>query len=380
MKFHHCRFLVALFLIVSCSPNAFPNSVTSTESVFPSPQAAFTNTVEPTLEPEHEKVLLDFALSPSGENLAVYLNAGVYVYNVESLDSITLSEFDSTEYYSKLHTGGYYYPPIGSPGALAFSPSGTELAISSKFQDELISIWDWQNKEVIDYVAQYPNGNFVRQLEYAPDGKVLVIRSTYPVSRLQCEVGSEDTITLILLNSRSNIYELSGCNQYSVIEFFFAEENRIDLFHFGSAYYYFKYEVDMQTGDVLDYSEIDGRITGRIYDLTKNGKVFAASDMSTPTDRGFQSFLIDSETNGHLKSVSGQVILLEDANRFMISDSAGQWQLQENNQMLCTFDGFEYLYSKMSRDKNTIAVLTRETSIQIWDIPGCRLINTIPIG
>lgn len=79
-------------------------------------------------------------------------------------------------------------------------------------------------------------------------------------------------------------------------------------------------------------------------------------------------------------SISGQVILLKDENRFLVYTSEYQWQLQENNNILCKFNGLDYLHLKVSRNKNVIAVVAHDNSIQIWDIPSCKMLNAISVN
>jgi WD40 repeat protein len=383
MSIHHISLFSILFLITACNSTISPVLVEPTKGMSFTAVPTITSSTEPTLETGTENVLLDFALSPDGKNLAVYLNTGIYLYDVQTSEQIIFSEFETGEYYSQLNSNAWYYPPLGAPGAIAFSPNGQEIAFSSKFQDELIRIWNWKSKTSNKIISNYPNGNFVRELEYSPDGNVLLIRSTYPSAKLRCEIGSEDSLTLVSLASSrdsatSKVFEMQGCNQYSSIEYYFSQADTLYLFHFGAAYFYQMYEINAQTGDALKSDEIDSRTNGRVYSVSSSGDIFAARENST--DGVFRTVLIDPTTKNKMLSLSGQVVLLNDKNRFLVSTLDSQWQLQENNNVLCTFDELEYLSSRISRNKSVLAVLTREKSIQIWDVSSCRLINTIPFG
>ena len=379
MRIYWVCFLSILFLISSCnSYEALP--VVKSAVTYSSLESTPTESIELTSELASEIVLLDFALSPDGKRLAIYLNTGVYLYDIETSDYITLSKFESDKYYSRLNAGGHYYPPLGAPGAVAFSPDGKEIATSGKFQDEYITIWDWENKTILKYIANYPNGDFVRELEYDPDGITILIRSTYPLSRLHCEVGSEDSLTLISLDSRSELFQKDGCNQYSSINFYFAGLNTLYLFHYGASVMYLVYEIDTEAGDILKFNELDSRSVGLIYAVSQSGKTFAARDPSNLSDGLFRTILTDATTKKELLSLSGNVTFLEGENRFLVLASDGQVRLQENNSILCQFDGLEYLHSIISRDKSTLAAFTRDQSVQIWDIPGCKMLNTVPIN
>jgi WD40 repeat protein len=357
-------------------------------------QPTIINTVEPTIETKNEIVLLDFAVAPDGKKLAVYLNTGVYLYDIETTKRTAFYEFESDEYYSALNAGTTIYPAFGAPGAVAFSPDGSEIAISGKFQDEYISIWDLQTHEIVDYVAYYPNGNFVRELEYSPSGNTLLIRSTYPKSRLQCpELGDppEDTLTLVSLNPRNNLFEKRDCTRYATVEFSFSEGDTVYFFHYADSSLYQMDEVNTQTGNIIISEKLDTRLNGRIYDVSPNGKLFAAYDTSNPSDGMIRTILIDTTTREISLPLDGMIDFLDNEDRFLVYTSGissqGPLQLQENDNRICTFDGIEYYrrYTQISRDNRTITSLTFDNkifqdSIQIWDIPSCKLIKTIPFG
>ena len=326
-------------------------------------------------------MLLDFALSPDGTKLAVYLNTGIFLYDIETLDYTTFEEFKSDKYYSQLNSLGEYYPSLSAPGAIAFSPDGNEIAISGKFQDELIRIYNWKTKTSLKVVADYPNGNFVRELEYSPDGSTLLVRSTYPLSVLHCE-NTEDSLTLISLNPPSdfitkNLFEIPSC-KYAPIEFHFTDSNHLFFVQVSESNKYWMYDIDTQTGNILQFDEYDVNVNGTIYDFSQSGKLVATREYSI--EGQVNTKLLDLKTKNILLTIPGQVILLKDENRFLVYASDNQLRLQENDSVLCKFDGFEYLHMKVSRNTNVIAVITRNKSIQVWDIPSCKIINTIPLG
>ncbi|MFN8412434.1 MAG: WD40 repeat domain-containing protein [Anaerolineales bacterium] len=369
MKKLHLIFLSILFFIPACTSKP--------STVVPEPTASITPIQEPT-QVNKKAILLDFAISPDGNNLAIYLNTGVYLYNVKTMKKAAFYRFESDEYYSKLNEVGTIYPPFGAPGTLAFSPDGSKIAISGKFQDEFISVWDLNAHEVVDYITNYPNGNYVRELEYSPDGSALLIRSTYPKSKLQCpEQGepAEDTLSLISLSPRITFFEKKNCNRYSVVEFHFSENNLIYFFHFSDSSLYHIDKVNTQTGETIISEETSIGSDGRIYDVSPNGLVFASLDERTN--------IIDSVTRKRLLSLDGIINFLSDENHFLLAHQS-QLQLQENKKVICVFSGLEYYqpYSKVSKDRKTIAVLAFnnrffQNSIQIWDIPSCKLVNTI---
>src|SRR5215207_1564942 len=98
MRIYWVCFLSILFLISSCnSYEALP--VVKSAVTYSSLESTPTESIELTSELASEIVLLDFALSPDGKRLAIYLNTGVYLYDIETSDYITLSKFESDKYY-----------------------------------------------------------------------------------------------------------------------------------------------------------------------------------------------------------------------------------------------------------------------------------------
>jgi hypothetical protein len=150
-------------------------------------------------------------------------------------------------------------------------------------------------------------------------------------------------------------------------------------------------EVNIQTGKVVISEEIDGRLNGRIYDVSPNDAAFAAVDTSNSSNGVFHTSVIDIKTRKILVSLSGTIDFLANEKKFLVDTSEirseGQLQLQENDSLVCTFSGIEYFrsYTRISRDHSTITSLTFnnrtfENSVQIWDIPSCKLLNTITLG
>lgn len=388
MKNQYISLLSILFLITACNsstPIVLPEATLSTTIVSP-PTAV--KPIEPTTEAKTEVVLLDFAISPDGKQLAIYLNTGVYMYDVATSERTAFYEFESSEYYSELNAGPTIYPPFGAPGALAFSPDGSEIAISGKFKDEYIAVWGLSTHEITYYLANYPNGNYVRELAYHPSGETILIRSTYPLSQLHCVDigGSEDTLTLVDLASKSNLFEAKVCNRYFSIESHFSDNNTMSLYYYGESPFHQVRTIDAQTGNIIDEYEFDSRVDGWAYDLSSNGKVIAVRDNSSLSDGAFHTTLVNTITREKLLSLTGMVDFLDSENRFL-TFSEGQLQLQESESIICMFNGLEYYrtYARVSEDSSTIASLafenrTFQNSVQIWDIPSCRLINTIPVG
>lgn len=110
MKKHYIGFLSTLFLIAACSSGISTVAAEPTASTPPISESTVLKIIEPTTETQKEIVLLDFAISPDGKTLAVYLNTGIYLYNVETSEKTTFYEFESDKYYSELNSWGVIYP------------------------------------------------------------------------------------------------------------------------------------------------------------------------------------------------------------------------------------------------------------------------------
>ena len=370
-------FILALLLLSSCNPtSSSSNFGKSTEAKVVVSEPTSTVIVTSTAEPKIDNRIFDFALSPDGENLAIYVNTGVYVYNVKTLEFIKFEEFGSKKHPSD-------FDPMHSSGAIAFDPTGTELAISGTLSDQVITIWNWKTQTYLKYVSDFPNGNYVTELEYSPDGNALLVRSVYPMSMLRCET-PEDTLTLVSLIPQGifqikKLFEVQSCN-YSPIEFHFTDSNELFFTQQTELHDYWIYNVDVHSGDILQFSEYIGNTNtnGIIYDISQNGKVFAVSKYSTEEHLS-RTKLLDSNTKNILASINGQVILLQDETLFLVYTWNNQWQLWKGNEAVCGFQGLNIApyYWKVSRNKNVAAVSISDNSIQIWDIPNCKLINTV---
>jgi WD40 repeat protein len=383
MKSQYSNFLSMLFLCTACSSGASSVIVEPAASTPLVAEPGLVKTAEPAVRAKNEVALLDFTISPDGKKLAVYLNTGVYLYDVETSKRTAFYEFESDEYYSELNTGATIYPPLGAPGALAFSRDGSEIAISGKFKDEYIAVWNLSTHEIVDYIANYPNGNYVRELAFHPNGETILIRSTYLLSQLHCVEtgGSEDTLTLVALDTKNNLFETKVCNTYSGIETFFSENNKMSLYYYGESPFHQVRIIDAQTGNIIQENELDSRADGLAYDLSPNGRVVAVSDI---VDDGLKTTLVNTTTGENLLSLMGMIDFLDNENRYLVYFQ-DQLQLQESNKSICVFNGLEYYkpYARVSGDNRTIASLTFKSrefqnSIQIWSIPNCKLINTIP--
>ena len=377
MKTKIVLFLSSLLYITSCTSTASPTAVETTEEISATFTPIPTNTVASTTETKDEKVLLDFALSPNGKILAIYLNSGVYFYDTETLKQETFLEFETDEYYAKLNSGGMWYPPLEYPGALAFSPDGNGIAVSGKFQDELIRIWDLKNKASSKIVYDYPNGSFIRGLEYSSDGSSLLVRSTYPLAKLRCENDSEDTYALVSLKPKDDyilkkLFEIDGCNRYTSIKFHFTNSDIDYVYFFGSANFYFEYRINNKTGDIQHYNKIEVPSDGLIYDVSNSGNTFAVRDYQT-----FSTFLIDSNSMSKKSQWFGTVVFLNEENHFLLFTDENQIQVHDNGKILCTIENQEYLAVEMNKTGSTIAIFDRDRNIQIWNLINCELINKV---
>ena len=141
------KVLLIVFIISACTSAV---KVTPTETlVFPTTPT--TTTITPTTTPSSENKILDIALSADGNKLAIYANSGVYIYDTETLSKTVFQEFRNLYYdkYSK-------YKGVEPSGAIAFSSDGNTLAISGRFPDTAVQLWDFRTAQYLVDIYDIP--------------------------------------------------------------------------------------------------------------------------------------------------------------------------------------------------------------------------------
>lgn len=319
-----------------------------------------------TFPPPTEEVLLDFALSPDGSKLAAFLNTGVFLYNTQTLEKTVFQEFNSNDYSGLLS------------GAIAFSPDGKNIAISGKFADEHINIWDWETGRFVALISALPNGHFVTEIEFSPTGDSVLVRSTYPVSMLRCEK-SEDSLELLTVSHSTELsftksFEKYWCN-YVPAQIYFTDNNEMYLMTKSLGLEYWIDIVDTSTGSTIQSTEYKYN-EGEFFDVSPSGAIIAMTrdqNNQTVTD------IIEVGTGEIIETVPYTAKFTRTEGTLLVRDSDGQWSIWENEKITCSFDGFSqhYPYWKFSRDGDYFAVTATDKAIQIWKILNCERVNVL---
>jgi WD40 repeat protein len=156
--------LLASVLLISCGPkgNAISNKTM----------------VPPTVVQVQGDPIFDAALSQDGSKLAVYANSGVYVYDTETSSKTVFRDFSNLDY-SK-------YEGKEPAGAIAFSSDGNTIAISGKYPDTPVELWDLRTGKYVVDITDIPPAYQVTRIQFSPDDKSLFIRNNYDWS-MRCE-------------------------------------------------------------------------------------------------------------------------------------------------------------------------------------------------
>jgi WD40 repeat protein len=353
MKLHTFVLIGISFILASCQL-AKTQDVTIVSS---------TSTV-----PQSEKnVMLDFALSPDGSKIAVYLNSGVFIYDTHTLEKRMFKVFLSGDY-SRLLSG-----------AVAFSPDGRNIAISGKFADEHINIWDVESEKFVALISALPNGHFVTEIEFSPNNHSVFIRSTYPVSMLRCEK-SEDSLELLVINrlpgemSFSKSFEKYWCN-YVPAEVFFTENDKMYVITKSLGLEYWIDIIDTNTGNIIQSQEYKYE-DGNFLDISPNGSLIATT---REENKQITTNVIDTNTGKTIVTIPYSVKFTRQEDMFLVRDTNGQWSNWENGKINCSYNGFSqhYPHWKFSKDGNYFAVERKGKIIEVWEISNCEKVNVL---
>ncbi len=359
---------VAVFCLCSCQSPSVDQAPTT--EVFPSPTSFVspTNTGEETENNLPKTVLLGYALAWDGKTLATYTNTGIYFYDLPTMKKSIFLEFEDSEY-SDLRSGG-----------IAFSPDNKLIAISGKFKDSPITIWDIKTKKAPTHIYSLPiyslpNGHYVTEIEFSPNGQTLAVRNTYPVS-MRCEA-PEDKLTLIDLSSASILFEIDKCVIYPPIQFRFTYDDRIFLYFGSMSPAYSIYWVDSNTGEVISKESLEWSDNEHFYDVSPDGKKYLVEDFSNEKRK---TKILDSQSNEILKTIEGKILSFYKENGFVISSytSNPQWSFWEEDKSKCIYDGVENSpQHKISQNGEIFVVMQSYTEYQIWDVPTCSMIGQL---
>ncbi|MFN8435348.1 MAG: WD40 repeat domain-containing protein [Anaerolineales bacterium] len=354
---------VAMFCLSSCQNPSVAQ--VSTMEVFPSstPPVTQTYTNKESENNQPKTVLLGYALSWDGKTLATYTNTGIYFYDLPTMRKTNFLEFDNSEY-SDLRSGG-----------IAFSPDNKQIAVSGKSKDQPVVIWDIKTKKALTYFYSLPNGHYVTEIEFSPNGKTLAIRNTYPVS-MRCEA-PEDKFTLIDLSEDTTLFELDKCVIYPPIQFRFTYDDRIFLYFGSMSPAYSIYWVESNIGKVISKENLEWTDNEHFYDVSPDGKKYLVEDFSNETR---VTKILDSQSNKTLKTIEGRIQSFYKENGFITSSytSNPQWSFWEEDKPKCIYDGVTNSpQHKISQNGEILVVMKSYTEYQIWNVPTCSMIGQL---
>jgi hypothetical protein len=314
------------------------------------------------LEVKGDTVLLNFALSPNGDRLAVFDNTGAYILELSSKNRFELKKFDDKSF-SDLRSG-----------AVAFSPNGEHIAFSGKFADQSL---DTKSNKYITSIEP-PSGNYATEMEFSPNGQSLIVRSEGGYgnkSKVSCE-SLVDTLTLYNLEKGTNLFEISQC-AFLPVQFSFTASNKLFLYQgtMSSESGYFIYLVDSNSGQLVSKNNYTwDRYGGNLYNVSPDGKYYFVEKA------GF-THLLDSVSEKEVKVVEGDVVFFHDIDNFVVSDFQNKKSnFVRNDEIRCTLEGIYFapharVKRKVSANQEVFAISQElGTNLQVWDISSCEKI------
>jgi len=357
------NFLCAIvFCLVSCQRLSVEQAPTAETSPSATPFVVPTNTAEETKENSPKNILLDYSFSWDGKILATYTNTGIYFYDLPTMKKSVFLEFEDSNY-SELHTG-----------AIAFSPDDKQVAISGKFKDSPIALWDIETRKVLTHIYSLPNGHFVTEIEFSPNGQTMAVRNTYPVS-MRCE-GLEDKVVLYDLSEDRNLFEIDKCVIYPPIQFRFTQEDKIFLYLGSMSPAYSVYLIDNSTGEIILKEDLEW-INEHVYDISPDGRKYLVEDFSKEKR---VTNITDHQSNKILKTIEGRIVSFYGENGLIVSSYAAnpQWGFWEDDKLKCIYDGVQNSPNiKMSANGEKFIAMKRYGEHQIWEVPTCSMIGQL---
>ncbi|MEW5940796.1 MAG: WD40 repeat domain-containing protein, partial [Chloroflexota bacterium] len=310
----------------------------------------------PTLVSTDEPRILDVAVSPDGTKLAVYANTGVHIYDMDSLNKTTLLEFESPDYEE-------------NSGAIAFGMNGDLFAVSGKFADMPIALWDLHKNEVILNLTDLPSAAVVTDIQFSPSNDSIFIRSFYGFTS-RCEQ-ADANFSLHTLDfsepSTTRIFSQDICQTIPMGFVRFTNDNKFLLFVqvMGPQY-------SITTLNVADPSalqEITYNSLETLYDVSPNGKTYA---FISSLEGSRATKLINAATAEVLEVIPYEVKLFDDSHRhFLVRDffaTTSEWGLWEDGNITCKFDGLTSDDFEFSADGKIFITTAPDRTVVIWNV------------
>lgn len=315
------------------------------------------------IQSKGEIVLLDYAFSPTGDKLAVLDNSGVYIYDLSTKQKTSFLEFDNNN-----------YTTIRS-GAVAFSPDGKQLAISGKFDETEITVWDIESKKTVTSIQNLPENHFVTEIEFSPSGKSILIRDTNTEVE-NCQGYISDKLILRTVGESKNLFEIDKCKIYPPLYFRFTDDKEVFLYSGSMSAEYTVYFIESNTGKIISqniyYWTDDGF---HFYDVSPDGNINLVEKIENEK-RITQ--LMNTESNIALNSIAGKVVVFYDKNSFVVSEynPNPQWSFWKDGKSKCVYDGVTLSPEiKTSANREVFAVMQSDVQLQVWKVSTCERIG-----
>lgn len=341
--------------LISCVPE---RNQQPTEIIAPSTPTVISNNQMP-----ERKILWDFSLSQDETKMAVFTSEGVFIHDLKSGKKQAVEIFQD-----------YHYSYRG--GAVALSPNGNKILISGRSFDQPITIWDLATRKQVAIFSDIPKGYWVKEIEFAPNGKKVVVR----ISKISCE-SEYDKFLLFDVDgnnewANSDLFALDReCIIFPPITSRFTHDDKLFVFNASPPTIIF----NANTGENIS-TELNNTEQIKIYyDISSDGKTVAISDLHG------NSTLVNIETGESLDVIQGKVLLLNDEKKFLVNDKENQWNLRENGENKCSYDGLRFnIYPgefELIKNGNFLAAYNSpEQELQVWDISSCIIIYSLPFN
>lgn len=353
MKFKTIVTLIAFVFLASCT-------VPPTESLVESKNEI--------IQSKGEVVLLDYAFSPSGDKLALFNNSGIYIYDLTTMQKTSFLEFDNSN-----------YTTIRS-GAVAFSPDGKQLAISGKFDETKVAIWDVESQKTVALIQGLPENLFVTEIEISPNGDTILIRDTNTEVE-NCQGYISDKVILRSIDEDKNLFEIDKCKIYPPLYFRFTDNGTMFLYSGSMSAEHTVYFIESNTGKIISQSVHYWTDEGyHFYDVSPDGNI-------NLVEKNYITYLLDAKSNNILNSIKsnnilnsieGKVVLIYAENSFIVSsyNPNPQWSFWKDGKSKCSYDGITLSPEiKTSANREVFAVMKSDVQLQVWKVSTCEMIG-----
>ncbi len=360
--------LLIAFILSACTPKVI---VTSTETLI----TPTLTKIFPTPIPLSEDRILGIDLSVDGTKLAIYAKTGVYIYDTETLSKTMFQDFRNL-YYGK-------HKDKEPSGAIAFSSDGNTIAISGKFPDTPVDLWDLRTGQYIMGIYDLPTAYRVTKIQFSPNDKSIFIRSNYDWT-MRCE-NADANFALHMLDfsdsrQTTKVFSTDICQLIPMGFTRFTDNNKFLVFVQLMGPEYWLTTVDIiptTTAHKQAYENIN-----ELYDISPNGKIYAFLGVQ---DNLLITNLVEAETSKVLRTVPYRVKLLGDENMFLIRDYSSvdsEWGVWENESVTCNFEGLtnpKFVW-ELSENGQVFATISSNNDVLIWNALDCSIKNVLHFG